>query len=97
MCADHTAQQRLLQTAAVIAPERRAVRHIFLQQGIAQAGVAEQDRQGKVDAAALAYLLHKQVVALLRAARLADHGHGPVFQRNDRLDAEQPARERRCA
>ena len=67
-----------------------------MQARVAQSAVPEQNRQGKIHAAALRDLFCEQVIPLLRAARLADELDLAILEGDDRLDAQQPACKRHC-
>lgn len=68
--ADDAANERRVERVRLALPDVTAVLDVFFEVRIAQAAVAEDDRLVEVDAAALADLLHEQVVALLRPSRL---------------------------
>ena len=72
-------------------PQLAAILDVLAHQVIAQAGVAQEERHVEVDAASLLHLLDKQVVALLRTARLAEHRNGAVLDGDHGLDGQHAA------
>ena len=92
MGADYAADAGGAKLVSVFLPYGGTVLDVFLQQNVAEAGVAEQYGTVKVYPAGGVYLLNKQVVALTGAPCLAEHFNLAVLDAGDRLDRKESAR-----
>ena len=89
MGADDAADEGGIQTVCSVFPQGPAVLHVFFQEHVRQPRVAQEDGQGKVDAAAGTDFFHQQVVALAGAPGLAHQKDFAVFNGQHRLDVQQ--------
>ena len=69
-------------------PDIPAGRDIFLKRCVTRAGVAEHQRLGKINAAALCNRFVQEIVALLCASGLSKDGELPISDGQDRLDVQ---------
>lgn len=79
--ADDAADAHRLQRLRAVFPQRGAVGHILLQQGVAEPRNSPARGMEKSMLSALVDLLHQQIVALPGATGLADDGHLAVRRR----------------
>ena len=75
----------------VVFPEGGAVDNILLQQLVVQAGVAQSQRPGKVDARGGPNLLDEKIVAVFGAFCLAEYDDFSVFYSNNRFYGQYAA------
>ena len=90
--ADYAADLHAFRFRKAVFPQRAAVLDVFFQKHVGHARITQQHGQLKIHAAAFLNLFHQQIVALLRAACLADQRNRAVFNRNNRLDIQKRAR-----
>ena len=89
MGADDAADESGIQTVCSVFPQGPAVLHVFFQEHVRQPRVAQEDGQGKVDAAAGTDFFHQQVVALAGAPCLTQQCNLTIHNGDHRLDGKQ--------